>query len=79
MIRAFKTRQQFCGDISTLFQSHCQTRMKYLQAYFYMFQVNISKSSTAYVTARVRGKDCENYIMYSIGHTSSVFVSISSI
>ena len=26
-IRAFKTRQQFCGDISTLFQSHCQTRI----------------------------------------------------
>ena len=22
------TRQQFCGDISTLFQSHCQTRMR---------------------------------------------------
>ena len=21
------TKQQFCGDISTLFQSHCQTRM----------------------------------------------------
>ena len=30
-----KTRQQFCGDISILFQSHCQTRMKYLQAYYY--------------------------------------------
>ena len=28
-----KTRQQFCGDISTLFQSHCQTKINYLQAY----------------------------------------------
>ena len=27
-----KTKQQFCGDISILFQSHCQTGMKYLQA-----------------------------------------------
>ena len=25
-IRAITTRQQFCGDISTLFQSHCQTK-----------------------------------------------------
>ena len=22
---------KFCGDISTLFQSHCQTRLSYLQ------------------------------------------------
>ena len=34
-IRAFKTRQQLYSDISTLFQSYCQTRMKYLQAYYY--------------------------------------------
>ena len=34
-IRALKTRQQFCGDISTLFQSHCQPRMKYLQACYH--------------------------------------------
>ena len=41
-IRALKTRQQFCGDISTLFQSHCQTRMKYLQACYHkiIMQVN---------------------------------------
>ena len=25
----------FCGDISTLFQSHCQTRINYLQACYH--------------------------------------------
>ena len=28
---SYNTRQQFCGDISTLFQSHCQTRISYLK------------------------------------------------
>ena len=31
-----KTRQQFCGDISTLYQSHCQTRISYLQTSYHI-------------------------------------------
>ena len=31
-----KTRQQFCRDISTLFQSHCQTRISYLQTCYHI-------------------------------------------
>ena len=29
------TRQQFCGNISTLFRSHCQTRINYFQACYH--------------------------------------------
>ena len=31
----YNTRQQFCDDISTLFQSHCQTRISYLQTCYH--------------------------------------------
>ena len=31
-----KTRQQFCGDILTVFQSHCQTRISYLQTCYHI-------------------------------------------
>ena len=34
--KLLKTRQQFCGDISTLFQSHCQTRISYLQTCYHI-------------------------------------------
>jgi hypothetical protein len=32
---SYNTRQQFCGDISTLVQSHCQTRISYLQTCYH--------------------------------------------
>ena len=34
----YELKQQdnkFCGDISTLFQSHCQTRISYLQTCYH--------------------------------------------
>ena len=33
------TRQQFYGDISTLFQNHCQTRINYLQACYHTIYI----------------------------------------
>ena len=34
------TRQQFCIDSSTLFQSHCQKRISYLQSNVLQYTIN---------------------------------------
>ena len=58
-IRALKPRQQFCGDISTLFQSHCQPRMKYLQACYLYGRVDAIAVSHYTIATMILNKDRE--------------------
>ena len=65
------TRQQFCGDISTLFQSHCQTRINYLQACFHIIYKETGRRNDIAVMLHYTVDKQEEFNIHTFKYTNS--------